>query len=308
MGSKKTKNTQTYTPPKNVEAGANKAIEIGTRIANQEYSPYSGERVAPLSANEQQGIDMASRTAGASQPYYAASAGYAERGAQQFTDANMADYMNPYIKGALDPAAREIGEAGAREEQRIAGSAASMNAFSGSRSQIAQGQNREATLQAKSDLYGKGYAQAYESAVSIWGGERARDMEASGRFQDIGTSVSNANKTDISTLMTTGATDRGVEQSMRDFDYKQFLEGRDWDFRAMGAIISALEGTKGSYSTTQTSTTTESGGELAQAIGIGATLMGAFFNPAGAVSSALTQYSAPDADGLQTITALPAKR
>jgi hypothetical protein len=73
---------------------------------------------------------------------------------------------------------------------------------------------------------------------------------------------------------------------MADFDYKQFIEGRDWDFRSLGAVIAALEGTKGSYTTTQTTTEKTSGGELAQAMGLAATLIGTFYNPVGAVASA----------------------
>jgi hypothetical protein len=69
---------------------------------------------------------------------------------------------------------------------------------------------------------------------------------------------------------------------MRDFDYQQFIENRDWDFRSMGALIASLEGTKGSYGTKQTSTETTSGGELGQAIGLAATLIGTFYGgPAG---------------------------
>ena len=77
--------------------------------------------------------------------------------------------------------------------------------------------------------------------------------------------------------MTTGATDRGLQQAMRDFDYQQFIENRDWDFRNLGGLIAALEGTKGSYETTQSTTEKSSGGELAQAIGIAATLIGTFY-------------------------------
>jgi hypothetical protein len=229
---------------------------------------------------------MASATAGAAQPYYQTAAGYAERGAGQFEDADMSKYMNPYIKGALDPAAREIRQEGARGAMELDARASSMDAFGGSRAALMRSENREKTIQGVSDLYGRGYAQAYESAVGIWGDERARDMQAAGRFQDLGTSISNANRTDISTLMATGATDRSIQQAMRDFDYQQFIEDRDWDFRNLGGLIAALEGTKGSYATTSETTTKESGGEFAQALGIAATLVGAFYNPVGTVAAA----------------------
>lgn len=149
-------------------------------------------------------------------------------------------------------------------------------------------ENREKTIQGISDLYGKGYAQAYESAVNIWGDERTRDMQGAGRFMELGNAVTAANTTDISTLMATGATDRGVQQAMKDFDYKQFIEDRDWDFRNLGGLIAALEGTKGSYSTTTSTKSEESGGGIAQAIGLAATLVGAFYNPVGTAAKVAT--------------------
>jgi hypothetical protein len=276
-GSKKKTSTQTYRPPSWVEDASKQAIGIGQRIAGQEYEQYSGERIAPLSQNEQMGMQMARDTAGAAQPYYDEASALARRGSQQFSEADMADYMNPYIKNALDPAAREIREQGAREVSALEGRSASMGAFGGSRAALLQSEAREKTLQEVSDLYGEGYAKAYDSAVNIWGGERARDLMAAGRIQDLGTAVSSANRQDISTLMTTGATDRSVQQAMRDFDYQQFVENRDWDFRNLGGLIAALEGTKGSYTQTTTTEEKQSGGGVAQAIGLAATLLGAFF-------------------------------
>ncbi len=289
MGSKKKTTTQTYKPPSWVEGASRQAIGIGQRIAGQEYEAYGGERVAGLSDNERQGLDMASRTAGEGQSYMRQGADYAARGAMQFADADMSTYMNPYIKQALDPAAREIREEGARGATALDDRYTSMSAFGGSRAALMQSENREKTLQGISDLYGKGYAAAYESAVGIWGDERARDMQAAGRFQSIGMSITQANTTDISTLMTTGATDRGIQQAMKDFDYSQFIENRDWDFRALGALIAALEGTKGSYGTEQTTESKESGGEFAQALGLAATLIGAFYNPVGTAANVVAE-------------------
>lgn len=277
MGSKKKKSTQTYTPPSWVENQARQATQVAGRIAGQQYQQYGGERVAGLSENEQMGMQMARDTAGSAQPYYDQARGLAERGSQQFSEADMSQYMNPYIKGALDPAAREIRDQSALEKMSLDQRASSMDAFGGSRAALMRQGNQEKTLQSISDLYGKGYAQAYESAVGIWGDERTRDLQAAGRIQDLGTSVQNANRTDISTLMATGATDRSIQQAMRDFDYQQFVEERDWDFRSLGALIASLEGTKGSYSTTQTTTEKSSGGELGQAIGLAATLIGTFY-------------------------------
>ena len=277
MGGKKTKQTDTYTPPSWIEDNSKLANQIGTRIGNKKWEGYSGERVAGLSENEQMGTEMARDNVGIAQPYYDKAEGAIDRGTQSWTDADQSKYINPYIKGALDPAAREIRDQGARDISALEGRSASMDAFGGSRAALAQSETRKNTLQGIEDLYGKGYASAYESASQLFGDERARDMEAAGRFRLLGGDVQDASQTDISTLMATGATDRGVQQAVADFDFSQFIEERDWDWKQLAGVVSALQGTHGSYGTTTTSETEESGGEGMQALGMIAQVVAAMY-------------------------------
>lgn len=268
MGGKQKKTTKnTYTPPKWVESNAQLANQIGRRIGTTEHEQYTGDRVAGLSENEQMGVSMARSNVGIGQPYYDKAEMYADRGATSWADADQEKWMNPYIKGALDPAAREIREAGAMGANALDSRASSMDAFGGSRAALMRSENTEKTLQGISDLYGKGYAQAYEWSANQFGQERARDMEAAGRFQQLGGAAIDASQTDISTLMTTGATDRGVQQAMLDFNWQQFVEERDWDFRQLMGVVSALEGTKGSYTTTQTGETVVKKDNTAEVVG-----------------------------------------
>jgi hypothetical protein len=268
VGGKSSKNTtSTYTPPSWIEDTSKQAIGIGQRIGNAEFQEYQGQRVAGLSKNEKTGMNLARDSVGIGDPYFNKAADYAESGTQSWTDADQSKYINPYVEHALDPAARKIGEAGQHEANRLDSRASSMNAFGGSRAALMRSENQESTLEGISDLYKEGYAAAYESGVNIFGAERAKDMEAAGRFMEVGGAKVDAAQTDISTLMTTGATDRGIEQSMLDFDWGQFVEERDWDFRQLMGVISALEGTKGSYSTTQTSETEVEKDNTAEVVG-----------------------------------------
>jgi hypothetical protein len=265
--SSKKKTRQTYEPPSWVTGASQSAIVKGRNIANQRYTPYKRDRVAGLSDNEQEAMWLARSRVGEYKPYYEESAALARRGTQQFSDANIQDYMNPYIKGALDPVAREIGERGAREMNALDARAASMDAFGGSRAALLRSETQEKTLQQISDLYGQGYAQAYESAVSIWGSERARDLEAAGRFQALGTGAQQASQQDVANLLTTGLLDREVRQAAMDFDYQQFIENRDWDLRGLSALLASIQGTKGSYRTETTSTTKVKEDNTAEVVG-----------------------------------------
>lgn len=266
-GSSKKKTTQTYTPPSWVEGTSRQAISLGQSLGRQQYEEYGGERIAGLSDNEQEALRLAGANVGAYQPYFDTASSLAGRGTQQFSEADMSQYINPYVKGALDPAAREIREEGSRDIMALEGRAASMDAFGGSRAALARSESRERTLQTIEDLYGKGYKDAWDFGVRTWGEERVRDLEAAGRFQMLGEGAQAAGVTDISTLMTTGAMDRNIQQAMLDFDYDQWREERDWGLRQLGTLIAALEGTKGSYSTTQTTKTKVKSDNTAEIIG-----------------------------------------
>lgn len=266
-GSSKKRTTQTYTPPSWVEGASQQAIGLGRRLGSQQYSAYSGNRVAGLSENEQMGMQLARDSVGIAQPYIDNAAALTQRGTQQFADADMSQYINPYIKGALDPAAREIREEGSRGAMALDARASSMDAFGGSRAALMRSENREKTLQGIEDLYGKGYKDAWDFGARTWGEERQRDLEAAGRFQMLGGAAQDAATTDIATLMTTGAVDRNIQQALADFDYQQWQESRDWGLRQLGSIIAALEGTRGSYSSTQTNTTRTSDNSMGAVIG-----------------------------------------
>lgn len=287
-GSSKKRTTTTYTPPEWVTQASQDAIGMGQRISRQQYRPYEGQRIAEMSGNEVRGYALAQENIGKYQPYYNKAMAtsekgqqYLERGTQQFKDANIQDYMNPYIKGALDPAAREIREAGARDAMALNARASSMDAFGGSRAALMRSENEANTYQQISDLYGRGYAQAYESAVNVWGGERARDLEAAGRFQmmsdqyrQMGEGAYQMGAQDVSTLLTTGAMERSIRQAGMDFDYQQWKEGRDWDLRGLSALLASIQGTKGSYEHTTTSKTKVKKDNTAEYVGAAVQLIG----------------------------------
>jgi hypothetical protein len=78
---------------------------------------------------------------------------------------------------------------------------------------------------------------------------------------------------DIRNLMGTGAVQRAVEQSVKDFDYQQFVEARDWDVRQAQVLVDTLKGIQGSYDTKQTTKT--KGSTLGTILGAAATIGGA---------------------------------
>jgi len=187
------------------------------------YEYYTGDRVAPLSAEELAGISAARNVAGTSGAAYGdwanlvgslegrsvapagrelaagmtdIAGGSAARlgGLSQYSDtagalaslqpgvalqgteaamglaktipeANISGYMNPYLRGVLDPQLEDIARANALERNRLASQQAKVGAFGGSRTALQQaelGRNLEKEFGRAS---GAAYSDAYKSAL-----------------------------------------------------------------------------------------------------------------------------------------------
>jgi hypothetical protein len=283
MSKKKKQTTETKIPTW-LEEGSKQAVARGQEIADREYIPYEGERIAGLDPSEQRAYEMAQEGVGAYQPDLDRARELTERGAMSFLDADIDAYMNPYVKGALDPAAREIREETARQVGQRGQEAGMMGAFGGARQAIAESETRRGGTEALSDLYQKGYERAFESGAAKFSEDRNVAARGAEQFRALSAQTQQQMTQDIQNLMSTGGLKRSLEQAGLDFDYGQFLEARDWDITNLQPLLAAL-GTV-PYGTKTTATSKTSG--LGNAIGVAAGAAGAVMmamNPAASVAS-----------------------
>lgn len=273
-GSSKTKQKQVNSVPDWVERGSQRALGMANDIASQPYTPYTGERIAGLSQNEQMGVDLARTSSGKWMGDLDTARGLLGRTTERFTDADINAYMNPYLEGALNPAARKVRESAAMERNRLQGMQTSQGAFGGGRSAALQQALYDSTGESVSDLYGRGYFEAFERGADRWAQDMDRSRQAASDYVSLAQNTMNMSTQDINNLMSTGGVQRGIEQMRKDFDYQQFVEGRDWDMRGLDALLTTLDGIKGSYTTTSTSETKNKPSALGQAVGLAATIYG----------------------------------
>lgn len=294
-GGKKTssKSKSVYKPAEFIQSGARQAASLASDYANQAYTPYTGQRVAGLSENQQLGIDLAKNSVGQFQGDVD-SARSALDGIQDFSQFDAETYMNPYIESALNPAARELREEGLRRRNAQAGKMSSQGAFSGSRAALAMREEDEMTNQGLSDLYDRGYSQAFDRGTALWSGDQDRALQKSQGYLSVAGMGSDLVNQDFNRLMESGDTQRFVDQSMKDFDYQQFIEERDWGGKQAAYLTDVLRGLKGSYeeTTTSRSSSKESGSAMGQVLGAATTVAAAYFT--GGAGLAATPASSGD--------------
>ncbi len=229
-----------------------------------------------MSENEQLGAGVAKDSINAGTGYLdEATAGL--RSVEKFTDADMDAYMNPYIKGALDPAAREIREQSMREQQQLAGMATSQGAWSGSRGVLAQSELNEKTFQSISDLYSEGFGTAFDKGAALWGADQDRTIQVSQEFMRASGIESDLADASMNRLMESGEVQRYVDQSMKDFDYQQFVEKRDWSGKQGAYLTDVIRGLKGSYEEQTVTKEEEKPNIMGQVIGAAVTIAAAYF-------------------------------
>jgi len=183
--------------------------------------------------------------------------------------------MNPFIKSALDPAAREVREENLRQQNLAEQGAGQAEAFGGSRATLLRTETATRGREALSDLYAEGYKSAFESAATRFDQDRVAARAASDQFRAIGAQGQRQLTQEAQTLLVTGGLKRSLEQSNLDFDYQQFIEARDWDITNLQPLLAAL-GTvpHGETATTETQT---KGGEFQAILGAAATVTAAYF-------------------------------
>lgn len=278
--SKSKKTTSTNKIPTWLEQGSQHAIDRSRQIADREYVPFTGQRVAWLDPQEQQAAAMATEGVGEYRGDLDRARDLTSRGSETFLDADIQGYMNPYIEGALNPALREVREQTARDINEVGSQAGKVGAFGGSRQAILESEARGKGLEAIGDTAARGYHSAFQSAADRWSADRDAAARGAEQFRALGAQGQQQLVQDINTLLTTGGLKRQLQQAGLDFDYNQFLEARDWDVSNLQPLITSLSAVP--YSTTSTNKSKSSG--LGNAIGVAATAAGAIMNPGGAMA------------------------
>jgi hypothetical protein len=233
-----------------VEAGSQQAVEQAQAIAGREYTPYTGERIAGMTSNEQAAYDLAAQGVGSYSADMNRSRELAEQASMSILDADMEGYMNPYTSQALDPILREIDQSRQQDVNAAGQQAAAAGAFGGSRATLLESEANELGYQRYDDAVVQGYERAYNDAVMRFNEDRNAAAFGATTFANLGAQEQQMIMNDVTQLMQTGGVQRAIEQAGLDFNFTQFLEERDWDITNLQPLLQTLSTIP--FSTTQT--------------------------------------------------------
>jgi hypothetical protein len=244
-------------------------------ISQQPFTPYTGTLTAPMSGNEQQGYNLASKTAASGQVQGLTDSatnligGVANNGWSADTAAK---YMSPYTQDVTDKAVAAENKSYLQNLSGLQTNAAGSSAFGGSREAIQQG-----TLAADHNinagtLTATGNANAYDSALKAWGQDNNTKLAAADAYLKAGSDITQMNSQQISDLMKTGGVAQVISQTDLNNQYGQFMRQQNWAPDRLNSLISAVGADKGSPAQTPAIQSNTAN----QLLGLGSTVAGLF--------------------------------
>lgn len=272
-------------------------------IATRAYTPYTGERVAPESQNEQAASSLANpNSANLSAANNDMTQASNLAGSTTSFDPNSyKQFMDPYTKSAIDPVAREATLTYNQNLNAQKAQSASQGALGGDRETLMESELARGHEQNISDIYSKGYAQAYNNAMSTavdtWKSDTQRKLGASAAYANAGGDITKMNSQQISDLMATGQAGRLLQQTQLDTDYNNFLEKRDWSVTNLQPLLQTIGASKGGN---YTQTRTQQGDTVGAVLGAASAVAGYFGKSSG---SGTPSYSNTDSANLDSMVA-----
>ena len=203
-------------------------LSQGQALANAPYQAYGGQLTAGTSPLQQQAFQGA---AGLSMP-----TNMGGFGTQSFTGEGTAQqYMNPYIKSALDPQIAELQRQGQIQNLQNQAKATSMGAFGGSGSRLMQTETQRNVLDKIQQALGQGYSTAYDKAAQQFNVEQQAGQQAQALTNRYGLDV-------LGQQAGLGQVQRGLESEAVAADKAQFEEERANPYKMVQFQQSLLQG------------------------------------------------------------------
>lgn len=252
FGSKQAQQTSTSQVqlPEYMEKAASSLVATAGDVAKENFIPYTGPRLAGFSDLEQQAMAQAQQGRGLG----------GLRGAQAFTAATAAGmpaaadistYMNPYMTNVADIAARELTRRSEMQQVANEAQATQAGAFGGSRADIVEAERQRNLQQGLGDIYTQAQARAFDTALKAAQQDRRTQLASGLGMAQTAATADALEASDIQRQLGIGGLQRGMDQSILDLGYQQFVQERDFPKQQLGFYSDILRGVPtGSMTTT----------------------------------------------------------
>ena len=256
---------------------AKEAQDLFKERVAEGYTPYTGQTLAPLTAQQEAAMTGIEGLVGTSRPLQEEALGVTRQQAERFTPESAQAYMSPYQRAVTDIEKREAGRqfdvAQQVRDAQAAGAGAS--SLMGTRSAILEAEAQRNQQQLLADIEAKGLQSAYQDAQRAFETQKARERGMAGDIARTGPAMLASGIQEQGALQRIGEERRALGQSALDEAYFKFLEERQFPEQTLSDYSAFIYGNPMAKlaNTTTTGTSTPFQPSLGQTLlGIGSTL------------------------------------
>ena len=221
--------TTTYDIPSYFKEIQEKTLRRADVESQQPFQAYTGQRIAPLTATEQQAGDIYS------QQILPQAGQLSAIGAQTFTPQMAQQYMNPYENQVVTSALGDVERAYQGQQRALSTQAMGAGAFGGGREGVQRGILGGEYLRQVGDVSGRLRQAGFESGAQRFAADRASQL---GSSQAQLASLAGAS----SGLAQFGGQERGIQQAGLTEAFRDFVEQQGFEQNQINQVIGALAG------------------------------------------------------------------
>ena len=283
--------------PEFIQKEAERITGLSRALTDQgrQYVPYGGERLAPLTTEQQLARQASIQQAGAFGPDLQRSRQFALGAAAPITAQEIQRFQSPFTQAVLQTTLDELDRRQQIADQRLSDQAVRSGAFGGARFGVQQAESqrnlRDVQARTAADINQRAFQQALGQAQA----QRQRESQAAGQFGNIAGQQMQLGSAGIQGLLQAGQLGQTQAQAGRDIAFEDFQRQQNFPFEQARFAAGILGGMPQPVTTFQQTPTAGTGqrllglgiagiGAAGQAGGFG-NLFGGMFNKGGMVGA-----------------------
>ena len=238
------------------------------------YDPYTGQTIAPLTAEEQQAMSGIAGLSGTTQPLIQEAIDTYRKGGDEFTAETAEKFMSPYQQAVTDIQLREAQRNFEGDTlPRLEAQAVSQGAMSGlgSRAGVEMAEAQRSQNQLLADIQAKGSQAAYQDARKGFEAQQMRERQMAGDIGRTAPALFQAGLAEAGALQTVGQQKRELGQLGLDEAYKRYLMEKNFPKQTLADYSNTVYGSAPSFDTGARTTT---GTQMPGAPSMGQQLLG----------------------------------
>lgn len=233
-------------------------LDTTKAYTSKPYTPYSGQLVAGLDANQTKARELANANVGS----YAGILGDAEsatKGAMSFDGTDVSAYLNPFEDSVVAAAGRDYDENTARQLNEYNDGVAARSAFGNSSASLGEADLRSKAINGKADALARLRYTGFNDARNAGFQNQQAQYQGAGILGNLGVTKQGLAAADVDMLEKLGASSRDVEQASLLAEKARYDAGAADELQKFLIELSARQGILGSTPMITNSGTTATG-------------------------------------------------